>query len=156
MLKKVYQEEIVQKLKDEIGKGNIYSVPVLTKIVVNMGIGAERGNKEGLAEAKEDLAKITGQAPAVRAAKRAVASFNLRKGELVGLTVTLRGKRMWDFLEKLTRIVLPRTRDFKGISRKSFDRKGNLTIGIVEHSAFPEVDLHKVEKLQGDGSYNCN
>ncbi len=149
MIKKIYQTEVVPQLKGELGKGNIYGVPTVVKIVVNMGVGAERGNKESLEKAKEELAKVTGQAPAVRLAKKAVASFNLKKGELVGLTVTLRGKRMWDFLEKLIKIVLPRTKGFKGISRKSFDRRGNLTIGIEGHTSFPEVDPHKVDKVRG-------
>jgi len=149
MMKETYQKEIAPKLKEEIGKGSIYGVPIATKIVVNMGVGSERENKEGLEKAKEDLSRITGQTPAVRPAKKAIASFSLKKGEPVGLTVTLRGRRMWDFLEKLVRVVLPRTRGFKGISRKSFDRKGNLTIGIVEHTVFPEIDPHKVGKIRG-------
>lgn len=149
MLKETYQKEIAPQLKEEIGKGSIYGVPIVTKIIVNMGVGSERESKEGLEKAKEDLSRITGQVPAVRPAKKAVASFNLKKGEPVGLIVTLRGRRMWDFLEKLMRVVLPRTKGFKGVSRKSFDRKGNLTIGIGEHVVFPEIDPHKVEKIRG-------
>ncbi len=149
MIKETYQKEVAPKLKGEIGKGSIYGVPTVVKIVVNMGVGAERGNKEGLEKAKEELSRITGQTPAVRSAKKAIASFNLKKGELIGLTATLRGRRMWDFLEKLMKVVLPRTKGFKGISRKSFDRRGNLTIGVVEHSAFPEIDPHNVEKIRG-------
>lgn len=149
MLKETYQKEVVQKLKNEIGRGNIYGVPTLVKIVVNTGVGREKDQKESLEKAKEEIARITGQMPNLRLAKKAVASFGIRKGEIVGLSVTLRGKKMWDFFEKLVKIVLPRTKDFKGISRESFDGKGNLTVGIVEHTAFPEIDPHKVEKLRG-------
>ncbi|MDP1710682.1 MAG: 50S ribosomal protein L5 [candidate division WWE3 bacterium] len=149
MLKDFYQKEVLPKLKEEIGGGNIYAVPTVVKIVVNMGVGAEKDNREVLEKAKEELARITGQVPSVRAAKKAIASFNLRKGDLVGLAVTLRGRKMWDFLEKIVKVALPRTRDFKGIPRASFDRRGNLTIGIVEHNTFPEIDSHKVEKIRG-------
>lgn len=149
MMKETYQKEVAPKFKVELGKGSVYGVPAVVKIVVNMGVGAERGNKEGMEKAREDLAKITGQSPAVRVAKKAIASFNLKKGEPIGLVVTLRGNRMWDFLEKLVKVVLPRTKGFKGISRKSFDRKGNLTVGILEHTAFSEIDPHKVDKIRG-------
>lgn len=148
-LKETYQKEVVQKLKSEIGKGNVYSVPTLVKIAVNMGVGKEKDQRESLEKAKEELALLAGQAPSFRKAKKAVASFGIRQGEIVGLSVTLRGRKMWDFFEKLVKVVLPRTRDFKGISKKSFDGKGNLTIGIAEHTAFPEVDSHKVEKIRG-------
>lgn len=149
MLKDFYQKEVLPKLKEEIGGGNIYAVPTVVKIVVNMGVGAEKDNREALEKAKEELARITGQVPSVRVAKKAIASFNLRKGDLVGLAVTLRGRKMWDFLEKIVKVALPRTRDFKGIPRASFDQHGNLTIGIVEHNTFPEIDSHKVEKIRG-------
>jgi large subunit ribosomal protein L5 len=146
---KIYQEEIVPKLKKTIGGGSPYGVPRPEKIVVNMGVGAERSKKESLDRAKADLAIITGQEPSFRSAKKAIASFSIREGDIVGVAVTLRGKRMWDFLEKLIRVVLPRTKDFRGIPRKSLDRKGNLTIGIKEHTAFPEIDPHKVDKIRG-------
>lgn len=149
MLKETYQKEIVPKLKDEIGKGSPYGVPTLVKIVVNSGVGKEKEERESLAKAQEELAAITGQQPSFRSARQAIASFSIKEGDMVGLSATLRGKKMWDFFEKLVKVVLPRTRDFKGISRKSFDGKGNLTIGIVEHTAFPEIDAHKVEKIRG-------
>lgn len=149
MLKEKYQKEIAPKMKDEFGKGNVYAVPRVTKIVVNMGVGEDKGQKESLEKAKADLALVTGQTPSFRMAKKAIASFSIRRGDIVGLAVTLRGRKMWDFLERLSRVVLPRTKDFKGIGRKSFDGHGNLTIGIGEHTAFPEIDPHKVEKIRG-------
>ncbi|NIT03826.1 50S ribosomal protein L5 [Candidatus Saccharibacteria bacterium] len=149
MLKEEFQEKVVPKLKDKIGKGNPYGVPRVTKIIVNMGVGASRENKGDLEKAREELARILGQTPAFRPARRAVASFGIRSGDIVGISATLRSRKMWDFLEKLIKIVLPRTRDFKGISRRSFDGSGNLTIGIKEHTAFPEIDPHKVEKIRG-------
>ncbi|KKW05989.1 MAG: 50S ribosomal protein L5 [candidate division CPR1 bacterium GW2011_GWC1_49_13] len=149
MLKEKYQKEIVPKLQAELGKGNIYGVPTLQKIVLNMGVGRDRENQEELKKAKEELALISAQSPSYRSAKKAIASFGLKKGDIVGIAVTLRGQPMWGFFEKLVNVVLPRTRDFKGISRKSLDRHGNLTIGVKEHTAFPEIDPHKVEKLRG-------
>uniref|UniRef100_A0A832E0U3 Large ribosomal subunit protein uL5 n=1 Tax=candidate division WWE3 bacterium TaxID=2053526 RepID=A0A832E0U3_UNCKA len=149
MLKDFYQREILPKLKEELGRGNSYAVPTIVKIVVNMGVGVEKDNREAIGKAKEELALITGQLPSVRTAKKAVASFNLRKGDQIGLAVTLRGRKMWDFLEKLVKVALPRTRDFKGVSRASFDQRGNLTIGIAEHISFPEIDPHKIDKVRG-------
>jgi len=149
MLKEKYQKEIVPKLQAELGKGNIYGVPSLQKIVLNMGVGRDRDNQEELKKAKDELALISAQSPSYRSAKKAIASFGLKKGDIVGIAVTLRGRQMWGFFEKLVNMVLPRTRDFKGISRKSLDRHGNLTIGVKEHTAFPEIDPHKVEKLRG-------
>lgn len=149
MLKDFYQKELLPKLKEEIGGGNIYAVPTIVKIVVNMGVGADKENKEALAKAKEEFARITGQVPSTRAAKKAIASFSIRRGDLVGLAATLRGRKMWDFLEKIIKVALPRTRDFKGIARTSFDRHGNLTIGIAEHITFPEIDSSRVEKIRG-------
>ncbi|OGC59611.1 50S ribosomal protein L5 [candidate division WWE3 bacterium RIFCSPLOWO2_01_FULL_53_14] len=149
MLKETYQKETAPKLKGELGKGNVYAVPRITKIVVNIGVGKDKDQKEALEKAKAELALIAGQAPSFRSAKKAIASFGIRRGDIVGLAVTLRGRKMWDFLEKLVKVVLPRTKAFKGISRKSFDGHGNLTIGITEHTAFPEIDSHKVEKIRG-------
>ncbi|OGC53978.1 50S ribosomal protein L5 [candidate division WWE3 bacterium RIFCSPHIGHO2_01_FULL_48_15] len=149
MLKEIYQKEIVPKLKDEIGKGSPYGVPTLVKIVLNCGVGREKDQRESLDKAKEELSRIAGQTPSFRLAKKAISSFSIREGDLVGLSLTLRGRKMWDFFEKLVKVVLPRTRDFAGISRKSFDGHGNLTVGIGEHTAFPEIDPHKVEKIRG-------
>ena len=149
MLKDFYLKEVVPKLKDELGKGNPYGVPRVEKVVLNIGVGREKDNKDSLERAREDLSIIAGQAPSFRLAKKAVASFSIKQGDVVGIAVTLRGRKMWDFLEKLVKVVLPRTKDFKGISRKSFDRKGNLTIGVREHTAFAEIDAHKIDKIRG-------
>jgi len=149
MLKEFYQKEVAPKLKDEFVKGNVYSVPTLEKIVVNMGVGEFKENQDELDKASAELAQILGQNPAFRSAKRAVASFSIRRGDVVGIAGTLRGRRMWDFFEKLVKIVLPRIRDFRGISRKSLDGKGNLTIGFKEHTAFPEIDPHKIGNIRG-------
>jgi len=149
MLKERYQKEIAPKLKDELGRGNIYAVPKIEKIVVNMGVGSERENRAQLEQAQKELAAITGQTPSFRSAKAAIASFGIRKGDVVGIATTLRGTKMWDFFEKFVNAALPRTRDFKGISRKSLDRQGNLTVGVEEHNIFPEIDPHKVERIRG-------
>ena len=121
----------------------------LEKIVVSMGVGRALGDSKYLESAAEDLQVITGQKPAIRVAKKAIAGFKLRAGESVGLVVTLRGKRMWFFFEKLVHIVLPRLRDFHGVSRKSFDGGGNYSLGIEEHTVFPEIDPNKVGKIKG-------
>lgn len=148
MLKEFYQEKVVPKLKDIIGGGNPYGVPRPEKVIINMGVGAERDKKESLERAKDDLRVITGQTPSFRLAKQAVASFSIRKGDVVGIAVTLRGRKMWDFIEKLVKVVLPRTKDFRGVLRKSFDGKGNFTIGIKEQTAFPEINPHKIDKIR--------
>lgn len=144
-----YQENIIPKLAQEFGLKNPYSVPKVTKVVLNMGIGNILDSKEEQERVSIDLAKIAGQKPSKRSAHRSVASFGIRRGQHVGLSVTLRGRRMYDFLEKLFNIVLPRLRDFKGVAKKSFDTSGNYTLGIAEHTVFPEVDLGKVGKVRG-------
>lgn len=149
MLKEVYQKEIAPRLKDELGKGNVSGVPTLKKVVVNMGVGEFKDNQAELEKARDEMAQILGQNPSFRFAKRAVASFSIKEGDVVGIAATLRGRKMWDFFEKLVKIVLPRTRDFRGIPKKSFDGKGNLTVAIQEHTAFPEIDSHKVDRLRG-------
>lgn len=149
MLKEIYQKEIAPKLKDELGKGNVSGVPTLKKIVVNIGVGEFKDNEAELEKVQEEMARILGQKPTFRSAKRAVASFSIRAGDVVGIAATLRGRKMWDFFEKLVKIVLPRTRDFRGIPRKSLDGKGNLTIAIEEHTSFPEIDPHKVDRIRG-------
>jgi len=121
----------------------------LEKIIVSMGTGKQKDDSKYLEAAAEDLRVITGQKPAIRAAKKAVAGFKLRAGEPVGLVVTLRGKRMQSFFEKLVHVVLPRLRDFHGVSRKSFDGGGNYSLGIEEHTVFPEIDPNKVGKIKG-------
>jgi large subunit ribosomal protein L5 len=144
-----YQEKIAPALREEYGLKSPMATPKVKKVVVNMGIGALKESKEEQEKALTELAKITGQKPAVRRSKLSVAGFSVRRGQPVGLAVTLRGKRMYDFLEKLFAIVLPRVRDFRGVPRKSFDTSGNYTLGIPEHTIFPEVDLAKVSKLYG-------
>ncbi len=139
-LKQKYDKEIVSKLSKEFGIDNKMAISKITKVVVNIGIGNASKNKQLLAQVKSDLAAITGQLPQVRKAKLSVASFSLREGMPVGLKVTLRGDRMYSFLDKLFSVVLPRLRDFRGLSRKSFDGNGNYTIGIEDYSVFPEMD----------------
>lgn len=148
-LKEKYQKEIVPKLKNEFGLKSNLAVPRVEKVVVNMGIGDAVKDSSLVEKAAVDLAQITGQKPQIRRAKQAVSGFGIRKGDTVGLRVTLRGARMYDFLEKLFKVVLPRLRDFRGVSNKSFDGTGNYTLGIYEHTVFPEIDLGKVEKLRG-------
>lgn len=142
-LKQRYETEIVDKLAKDLGIDNKMAVPRVIKVVINMGVGELAKNKEGLKAATADLAIITGQKPSIRQAKISVAGFNIREGMPIGLATTLRGARMYDFLEKLFSIVLPRLRDFRGLSLKSFDKSGNYTIGIAEHTVFPEIDVAK-------------
>lgn len=123
--------------------------PILKNIVVNMGIGKALGDSKFVESASSDLMVITGQKPAVRRAKKAISAFKLTAGDPVGLVVTLRGRRMRSFFEKLVRIVLPRFRDFRGLPRKSFDGGGNYSLGVTEHTVFPEIDPNKVDKLKG-------
>ena len=128
---------------------NILSVPKAQKIVVNMGTGDLAKNKEGWERLMSDLAKITGQKPLITTAKLSIAGFNLREGQKVGLKVTLRHAKMQSFLEKLIKVILPRLRDFRGIPLKGFDQNGNYTLGLVEHTVFPEIDITKVDKVRG-------
>lgn len=142
-LKEKYNSEVVTKLMEEFDIDNRMAVPKVTKATLNMGIGDTLKNKGALEAAKRDLATISGQEPSIRAAKISVASFSIRRGMTVGLKVTLRGEKMWAFLDRLFSVVLPRFRDFRGLSLKSFDNFGNYTLGIVEHVVFPEIDFAK-------------
>lgn len=144
-----YNKEIKGQLVKELDIKNVMATPKLTKIVVNMGTGEALKSKEVHAKMINDLTTITGQKPKITKARVSIAGFNLRLGMNVGLTVTLRGKRMYDFYEKLVKITLPRLRDFRGVPLKSFDQAGNYTLGIVEHTVFPEIDLAKVDKARG-------
>lgn len=144
-----YRTKTVPKLKEEFGLDNPMAVPKVVKVVVNTGIGDAKDNKEEQERVVRDLASITGQKPMVRKAKKSVSGFGTRRGQPVGVAATLRGKRMYDFLERLFRIVLPRLRDFKGVSRRAFDNSGNYTLGIAEHTVFPEIDIGKVGKVRG-------
>ena len=142
-LKQKYQKEVISQLLKEIEVKNNMAVPKIEKVVVNMGIGEVAKNKEMLDQVKKDMAVITGQMPQIRGAKVSVASFGIRRGMPDGLRVTLRSEKMYSFLDKLFSIVLPRLRDFRGVSKSSFDRQGNYTLGIVEHTVFPEIDITK-------------
>jgi large subunit ribosomal protein L5 len=144
-----YQKEVAPKLKEEFAIENKMAIPKIEKVVVNMGVGEMIKNKELGPALSKDLAAITGQKPSTRLAKVSIATFGLRRGMPVGLTVTLRGVRMYDFLDKLFSIVLPRLRDFRGVSNKSFDASGNYTLGLTEHTVFPEVDVTKVSTPRG-------
>jgi large subunit ribosomal protein L5 len=148
-LRKQYQEEVLPKLRKEFGIDNRMAVPRLEKIVVNMGLGEAIQNIKILDDGVAELAAIVGQKPAVRRAKKSIASFKLREGMPIGCTVTLRGDRMWDFLDRFVAIALPRVRDFRGVPTKSFDGRGNYTIGIRDHLIFQEIDLNKVERPKG-------
>ncbi len=142
-LKTKYEKEIIPTLKEEFGIKNPMAVPKIIKVVVNMGVGEMTKSKEIGPSLSRDLAMITGQKPSTRLAKVSIATFGLRRGMPVGLSTTLRGVRMYDFLDKLFSIVLPRLRDFRGAPTKSFDIKGNYTLGMSEHTVFPEVDVAK-------------
>ncbi|PIR43691.1 50S ribosomal protein L5 [candidate division WWE3 bacterium CG10_big_fil_rev_8_21_14_0_10_32_10] len=143
-----YNNKIKKDLVKILNLKNINEVPVIEQISVNMGVGKFKDNKEYLEEAKNDMSNITGLIPSNKLAKKAISGFKLRENDLIGYTVTLRGIRAWDFLEKLIRIVLPRVRDFKGLSRKSFDKNGNYSFGIREHFVFPEINPDKVKHIK--------
>ena len=148
-LRERYQQEIRDKLSQEFGYGNVHQVPRLTKIVVNIGLGEATENPKLLDNAVEELAQITGQRPVVRRARKSVANFKLREGQSIGTMVTLRGERMWEFLDRLVNVALPQVRDFKGTSPKAFDGRGNYTLGIREQIIFPEINYDKVERITG-------
>jgi large subunit ribosomal protein L5 len=144
-----YRTEAVPALVTQFGYANPMQVPRVDKIVINIGLGEALTNAKAIDAASGDLTMITGQKPIVTRARRSIAQFRLRTGNPVGLKVTLRGERMWDFLERLTRIALPRIRDFRGVPSKSFDGRGNYSLGLREQLAFPEIDYDKVDRLRG-------
>ncbi|SRR5258706_2498485 len=148
-LKEKYQKEVTPVMTTEFGIKNVVAVPKITKVVLNMGIGEAAKNKQAVESLKNDLAAIAGQAPSVRNAKVSIASFSLREGMPVGLSLTLRGDRMYSFLDRLFSIVLPRLRDFRGVPVKSFDKFGNYTLGFAEHTVFPEIDPAKAAQPHG-------
>jgi large subunit ribosomal protein L5 len=151
-LRKKIKDEIIPGLKKELGIKNSMAVPSLSKIVINMGVRNALADKKAIEIASEALTAIVGQKPKVAAAKKSIATFKLREGDKIGLVVTLRGKRMYDFFEKLVNVVLPRLRDFHGVKRNSFDEKGNYTLGFTELSIFPEIDMGKMDtSLIGQG-----
>jgi large subunit ribosomal protein L5 len=144
-----YRSEVVPKLRKEFGYENAHQVPRLSKVVVNVGLGEATSNAKLLEQAGVELAAITGQKPLVRKARKSIANFKLREGQAVGCMVTLRGDRMWEFYDRLVSVALPRVRDFKGVSPKAFDGRGNYTLGLREQIIFPEVDYDKVERITG-------
>ncbi len=148
-LKDKYREEIVPVLMREFKYRNIMEVPRLVKVVVNIGLGEALQNAKALDAASEDLAIITGQKPIITRAKKSIAGFKLRAGNPIGVKVTLRGNRMYDFLDRLINVALPRQRDFRGVSPDSFDGRGNYTLGIREQLVFPEIDYNKIDKVRG-------
>jgi large subunit ribosomal protein L5 len=148
-LKVRYREEVVPKLKKEFGIDNIMAVPRVERISLNMGMGEAIQNVKILDDAVEEMAALAGQKPTITKAQKSIAAFKLREGMPIGCRVTLRGDRMWEFLDRLIAVALPRVRDFRGIPSKSFDGRGNYTLGIRDHLIFPEVDYNRVEKPKG-------
>ena len=148
-LRERYRAEVVPALRKEFQYDNAMQVPRLTKIVVNIGLGEALRDAKAVDAAVNDLTLITGQKPVVTRAKKSIAQFRLRTGNAIGVTVTLRGERMWDFLERLTRIALPRIRDFRGVPSRSFDGRGNYSLGLREQLAFPEIDYDRIDRLRG-------
>lgn len=148
-LKKVYKDVIRQKLKDELGLDNVMEVPRITKITLNMGVGEALGDKKVLEHAVSNLERISGQKPVVTKARKSIAGFKVRAGWPIGCKVTLRADRMYEFLERLVDVAIPRIRDFRGISPKSFDGRGNFAMGVSEQIIFPEIDYDKIDKLRG-------
>jgi large subunit ribosomal protein L5 len=148
-LRERYKAEVVPALAKQFEYGNPMQVPGISKIIVNIGLGEALTNAKAIDAATGDLALITGQRPIVTRAKRSIAQFRLRTGNPIGAKVTLRGERMWDFLERLTALALPRIRDFRGIPSRSFDGRGNYSLGFREQLAFPEIDYDKVDRLRG-------
>jgi large subunit ribosomal protein L5 len=148
-LKERYREELVPRLRDELGYGNVMQVPRLEKIVLNMGVGDAIKDGRMLEAALADLTVITGQKPVVTKARKSIAGFKLREGQEIGAKVTLRGDYMWEFLDRLLALALPRIRDFRGLSPDAFDGHGNYTMGVTEQLIFPEVDYDKVAKVRG-------
>jgi large subunit ribosomal protein L5 len=148
-LKDLYSKEVRQKLQSEFGIKNVMAVPKIEKIVLNMGVGEAIANAKVLDSAVDELTQIAGQKPVIRKAKKSIASFKLRAGVPIGTSVTLRGEKMYEFLDRLINIALPRVRDFRGVPTKSFDGRGNYTLGIRDHVIFPEIDYSKIDKSKG-------
>jgi large subunit ribosomal protein L5 len=149
LLKEKYLTEVVPQLKTTLGYTNVMQLPELEKIVLNIGLGEAIQDSKALEAAEKDLSTISGQRPIITKAKKSIAPFKLRTGMPIGMMVTLRGKRMYDFFDKLVNIVLPRFRDFRGVSRDSFDGRGNYSLGIKEQIVFPEIDYDKIDKVRG-------
>lgn len=148
-LKERYRKEVVPALMKDFGYGNVMRVPRLTKIVINIGMGEATQNAKAMEAAERDIAAISGQKPVITRAKRSISAFKIRQGMPIGLKVTLRGDRMWDFYDRLVSIVLPRIREFQGVSRDAFDGMGNYSMGFTEQTAFPEIEFDKIDKTRG-------
>ena len=148
-LKEYYKSAVVPELQKQFGYSNPMQMPKITKVVVNMGVGEASQNRKELDGALDDMAAITGQKPVTTLARKSIANFKLREGMPVGCRVTLRGERMWEFLDRLINVTLPRIRDFKGVSPKSFDGRGNYTLGLKEQIIFPEIDYDAVDQVRG-------
>ena len=144
-----YRDEVVPKLREEFSYKNVHQVPTLVKTVVNIGLGEATQNPKLLERATEELSLVTGQRPTVRRAKKSVSNFKLREGQAIGCAVTLRRARQWEFLDRLLSVALPRVRDFKGVSPRAFDGRGNYTLGIREQIIFPEINYDNVEQVTG-------
>jgi large subunit ribosomal protein L5 len=148
-LKEKYQKDVIPALTKEFGYKNVMAVPKIEKVVVNMGLGEATANAKLVDTGADELARITGQKPVTRRAKKSIAAFKVRKGQPIATMVTLRGDRMWEFLDRLMNIALPRVRDFKGVSPRGFDGRGNYTLGLRDQLLFPEIDYMKVDKARG-------
>jgi len=148
-LAKIYRDEIVPKLKESLGVPNVMQVPKITKITVNMGVGEAVADKKIMDNAVGDLTKITGQKPLVTRARKSVATFKVRDGQAIGAKVTLRGARMYEFLDRLVNIAMPRIRDFRGVSARSFDGQGNYNFGVKEQIIFPEIAYDQIDAIRG-------
>ena len=148
-LQELYKNEFAPALQKELGLKNVMQIPKITKVVVNIGVGEALDNPKALDAAVNDLTIITGQKPVVIAAKKAISNFKLREGRQIGVKVTLRGDKMWAFLDRLINVALPRVRDFRGISADSFDGRGNYTLGLTEQLIFPEIQYDKIDKVRG-------
>jgi large subunit ribosomal protein L5 len=148
-LRERYEKEAVAGLRKEFGYDNVMAIPKITKIVVNMGLGEATQNAKIVDTGADELGRITGQKPVITRAKKSIAQFKVRKGMPIGTMVTLRGERMWEFLDRLISVALPRVRDFRGVSPKGFDGRGNYTLGLKDQLLFPEIDYMKVDKARG-------
>jgi len=148
-LRERYEQEAVPGLKKEFGYDNVMAIPKITKVVVNMGLGEATQNAKIVDTGADELGRITGQKPVITRAKKSIAQFKVRKGMPIGTMVTLRGERMWEFLDRLISVALPRVRDFRGVSPKGFDGRGNYTLGLKDQLLFPEIDYMKVDKARG-------
>jgi large subunit ribosomal protein L5 len=148
-LKTLYAEQIAPRLKDELGLANVMEIPRLEKIVVNMGVGEAVQDRKLVDSAMDELTLITGQKPKMNRSRKSIANFKVREGMPVGVSVTMRGPRMWEFLDRLLAIAIPRVRDFRGLNPKSFDGRGNYTFGVTEQLIFPEVDFDQVSSTRG-------